>query len=127
MSTLPRGSTNATDANYLMMAPADPALEEVVSKFQAAAESLAIAPLDPVTLNELCRQVAVFTAELFPGEMRGMVKNDPEILEDLYFVYRVRATGDLDHLAALNDLWHRRLLTLKGRRPGLFWLSIDCH
>lgn len=127
MSTLPRDSTDATNGNVVMMAPAGTDVEEAVRTFQSAAASLAIAPLDAGVLKGLCQQVAVFTSELFPGEVRIMVKNDPDIPQDLYFVFRVRSKAGVDELAALNDQWHRRLLMLKGRRSGLFRLAIDFH
>ena len=52
-------------------------------------------------LSDLCRQAAAFTAELFPGGMEIRVKNDPEIPDDLYFVFAVRATGSVDDVLRL--------------------------
>jgi hypothetical protein len=69
-------------------------------------------------------QVADFTAELFPGELRVEVMNDPEILDDLFFRFRVDATGTIDDIAARNDEWHARVCRLPVRFSGMFRLSI---
>lgn len=75
----------------------------------------------------MCGEVAAFTAELFPGELKIRVKNDPEIADDLYFVFAVRATGDVDDIVCRNDLWHRRVMQIEAKRHGLFRLAIDAH
>jgi hypothetical protein len=50
--------------------------------------------------------------------------NDPEILDDLFFRFRVDATGTIDDIAARNDEWHARVCRLPVRFSGMFRLSI---
>lgn len=102
-------------------------LDEAVRRFEAAAENLGIERPSSAELRRLCGQVATFTAELFPGEICVRVKNDPEILTDLYFVFAIRASENIDDLVARNDQWHRRVMRTEGRRHGLFRLAIDAH
>lgn len=127
MSTVPRYPTDIArgDVKPTMRVAAPPDIDEAVRRFQAAAESLGVDHLTNAELTRLCAEVAAFTADLFPGELRIRVKNDPEIPDDLYFVFAVRATGDLDRVAAQNDQWHRRIMRSEGSRHGLFRLAID--
>lgn len=129
MSTVPRNPTDAAPAE--VQTPLLPAvrfdLDETVRRFEAAAESLGVERPDSAELRRLCGQVAMFTAKLFPGELRIRVKNDPEIPDDLYFVFAVRATGEIDAIVSRNDQWHRRIMQTEGNRHGLFRLAIDAQ
>lgn len=93
-------------------------------EFELTAERLGISQPTAAELNQLCCQVAAFTAELFPGEMRIRVHNDPDIPDDFYILFSVDAAGDLDDLAAKNDEWHGLLCRLPSRFSGLFRLDV---
>jgi hypothetical protein len=88
---------------------------------------LGVEPPAPAELRRLCGEVTAFTADLFPGEMQVRVKNDPEIPDDLYYVFAVRGTGTVDELVARNDQWHRHVMRTEGHRHGLFRLAVDAH
>ena len=128
MSTL-RDSTDAANArSTATILPAGRRdFNEVVREFETAAASLGTAHPSLAELSDLCRQAAAFTAELFPGGMEIRVKNDPEIPDDLYFVFAVRATGSVDDIVARNDQWHRCVARTEGKWHGLFRLAIDAH
>jgi hypothetical protein len=126
MSTAPRNEVNTADApgHAVVMPSARPDLDELVQRFECAAESLAVEPPPSPELRQLCSQVAGFTAELFPGEMRVEVKNDPEIPDDIFFRFGVDAMGTIDDIAARNDEWHARVCRLPARFSGMFRLSV---
>ena len=82
MSTLPRDPVDAAPAGaQATVLPARRDLEQAVREFGVAAERLGTSRPVAEELNDLCHHVAAFTAELFPGEMRVQIKNDPEIPE----------------------------------------------
>jgi hypothetical protein len=126
MSTAPRNPTDSCHAaaQAAVLSTARPDLDEAVRRFEAAAERFAVEPPPFPELRRLCGQVAGFAAELFPGEMRVEVKNDPEIPDDVFFRFGVDATGTLDDIAARNDEWHARVCRLPARFSGMFRLSI---
>lgn len=98
-----------------------------VNEFEAAALWLGISRAPTSELRDLCRKVAEYTADLFSDGFAIKVKNDPEIPDDLYFVFEVCLDESVDKLVAMNDEWHRRLLLVPGRPSGLFRLSICCR
>lgn len=124
MSTVPRKATAPSEASSpaVVLPPVRPDLDEAVRRFEVAVEGFGVEPPSP--LRRLCTQVAGFTAELFPGEMRVEVKNDPEIPDDVFFRFSVDATGTIDEIAARNDQWHERVCRLPARFSGMFRLSI---
>ena len=126
MSTMPGNPTDAADAlaQAALLPTAAPDVDEIVRRFQTAARDFRIEAPAPTELLSLCAQVATFTRELFPGEMRMRVKNDPEIPDDLFFQLHVEATGDIDDIAARHDQWHARLCRFPSKFCGLFRLSI---
>ena len=92
MSTVPRNSSDAAhaEAQATVLPAARPDIDEVARQFDAAAESLGIERPAPAELRQLCRQVAAFTGEVFPGEMAIEIRVDPEIRDDLYLVIDAR-------------------------------------
>lgn len=129
MSTVPRSPTDIARAETrpAVLVAARPDLDEVVRRFEAAAESLGIDRPTGAELMRLCAEVAALTTELFPEGFHIRVKNDPEIPNDLYFVFAARATGDTDRIVTQNDQWHRRIRQSEGSRHGLFRLAINAH
>lgn len=129
MSTVPHNPTDSAHAEgqAAILPSFRIDLDEAVRRFETAAENLGVERPSIVELRRLCDQVMTFTAELFPGEICVRVKNDPEILTDLYFVFAIRASGDIDDLVARNDQWHRRVMRTEGSRHGLFRLAIEVH
>lgn len=100
MSALPRDPTDSANAEgHAAVLPARFDVEQFVNEFRAASVVLSVSAPPPEELSRLCRQVAALTAELFPGEPRIRVKNDPEIPDDLYFLFSVDATGSADEIA----------------------------
>ncbi len=126
MSTMPGNPTDAVDApaQAAVLPTAAPDLDEIVRRFEAAAHDFAVDAPARTHLMSLCAQVATFTRELFPGETRLGVKNDPEIPDDLFFQFRVEATGGVDDIAARHDQWHARLCQFPAKFCGLFRLSV---
>lgn len=126
MSTVPRKAIDTANAPSpaVVLPPVGPNLDETIRRFEAAAEIFGVTPPPAPELRRLCGQVVDFTAELFPGEMRVEVKNDPEIPDDVFFRFGVDATGTIDDIAARNDEWHARVCRLPARFSGMFRLSI---
>lgn len=126
MSTAPRDPIDTADtpAPAVVLPPARPDFDELMHRFEAAAEAFGVEPPPSLEMRHLCSQVAGFTAELFAGEMRVEVKNDPEIPDDVFFRFGVDATGTIDDVAARNDDWHARVCRLPPRFSGIFRLSI---
>lgn len=127
MATVPRNPSDTVDPGCpaVVLPAARPDTDELVKRFGIAAQSLGIEQPAAAELKRLCAEVIAVTEQLFPGEMRARVKNDPEIPDDLYFVFAVRAVGDIDDLVARNDQWHRRVVKIEDARHGLFRLAID--
>lgn len=99
-------------------------VNEAIRRFEAAAAALGIEPQSLADLTRHFKDVAVFTEELFPGNMQVVVRNDPDIPDDLYFVFSVGAKGDLADIAARNDEWHGRVYRMPVAFCGVFRLSI---
>lgn len=97
----------------------------MVHEFVSAAERLGIERLQETQLRELYRQIVAFTLVLFPGEVTVKVKNDPEVADDLYFVFDVIATGSVDEVVARSRDWHLTLHRVAGIRADLFCLAFD--
>ena len=128
MSILPRDPTGAAHAEArATVLPARRDLDQVLRDFEATAEHLHSSRPSAVELNHLCRQIAAMTTELFPGEIALETRVDPEIADDLYLVFEVRASGSIDEIVARDEQWHRRLLSIARNWPGLFRLSIDAR
>lgn len=126
MSILPRGSSGAAayQAAVSVVLPGG-TIREAVDAFVCAAEALGIERPSEAELFDFCRQVADFTATLFPGEIAVAIKNDPEASDDLYFVFRVAVNGNLDDLMARSREWHLATRETARRWSDLFCLSFD--
>lgn len=128
MSTLPHDRSSDTTADHAVRVVTttslDRLVDEAVSEFESGAEWLGVPRPPTAELRDLCRKVASFTADIFPGAMAIKVRNDPEITDDLYFVFDVEPTGSVDEVVARFDEWHRRLRPAVGSRWDLFRLSI---
>lgn len=128
MSTVPRHPTDTTNTQpRAIVVAASSEIEDAVREFEAAAECIDVDCPSEAELRQLCRQVASFTAELFPRITRIQVKNDPELPDELYILFAVDASGPVDDVLALNDQWHRRVISVEGKWHGLFRLAIDTH
>jgi hypothetical protein len=128
MSTLPHDASSAAAGEHQIpvvpVTPYDALVAEAVSEFESGAEWLGVSRPPTAELLDLCQKVVAFTVELFPAEMSIKVRNDPEITDDLYFVFDVNTSGTVDEIVAQFDEWHRRLRPAVGRRSELFRLSI---
>jgi hypothetical protein len=127
VSIVPRNSTNPDVQAQAAVVTARTEVEEAATRFDLAAENLGVDRPPPLELRQLCRQVAGFTAELFPGAMGVEVRVDPEIPDDLYLVFQVGATASVDEIVQRDAEWHRRLVGVARRWPGMFRLSIDAR
>jgi hypothetical protein len=128
MSTLPHDASHATEVVHqtpVIPPPYEQLVEEAVREFESDAELLRIPRPPTAELLDVCRKVAAFTSELFPDGMAIKVKNDPEIADDLYFVFRVVAVGSIDELVSKDNEWHRRLRPAVGARAEFFCLAIS--
>jgi hypothetical protein len=127
MSTLPRHPIGQTAAGHQV--PVVPAIayeslvDEAVSEFESGAEWLGVPRPSTAELHELCRKVAALTSELFPAGMKIRVRNDPEIASDVYFVFDVVTSGNVDDIVTRDNEWHRRLRQDVGNRAELFCLT----
>ena len=127
MSTLPHDASHATEVAHqapVIPPPYEQLVEQAVREFESDAELLRIPRPPTAELLDICGKVAAFTSELFPDGMTIKVKNDPEIADDLYFVFRVVAVGSEDDMLAQGKQWHARVLLVRGRRPGLVRLAM---
>lgn len=126
MSTLPgdfRGSAFA-ESQGAIVPPAGVNTDDHVREFELAAIRLKVSVPSAAELSNLYRQVLETTADLFPGKLRVSVKNDPEISDDIYFLFAVDVTGSIDDIAARTDEWHGRVCRLPNKFSGLFRLSV---
>ena len=128
MSTIPRDPIDAAVGN---IAPVVSSVrwnhDALVKEFESAAETLGVARPSTAELYTMCGQAAEVTDELFSGDWTVEIRVDPEIRDDLYFVFKACAAGSVDDLAARDGQWHRRLLPIGCKWPGLFRLSIDAQ
>lgn len=128
MSTLPH---NAADAN--LEAPAAMAnlsaagLDAVIQHFINTADALAAPRPATDELAEMVHQIAGFTRELFLGKLTIETSVDPEIRDDVCLLVHVETSNGIDDVLAMHDTWHRRVLPIAPKFPGLFRLSIDSH
>ncbi|HEX5447050.1 MAG TPA: hypothetical protein VFW87_24760 [Pirellulales bacterium] len=76
-------------------------------------------------LRDLCQRVAAISGELFSNEWTVKVTRDPEIPGDVFFVFRVVATGNVDDIVARSNQWHIAVRRVIGSRAELFCLSFD--
>lgn len=112
-------------APVVMPAPSERQFDQLVGEFAVAADELRVFRPAEAELRELCRQVASFTSELFPGEMTIEVRHDREIPNDIYFVVDVSAAGSIDDVMARVRQWHFALHRTAGGLADLFCLSFD--
>jgi hypothetical protein len=126
MSTAPQHAADVSQAECIgpIVPSKRPDVNEAIRCFEAAAGELGINRPSTTELARLCEEVAVVTEELFPGGMQIVVRNDPDIPDDLYFVFNVGAEGDLANIAARNDEWHGRVCRMPVAFCGVFRLSI---
>lgn len=107
--------------------PARSELDLALRRFESAAEHLGVHRPPAIELDRLCREIATFTRELFPGAIGVDVRVDPEIPDDLYFVFEVAAVGNFEDIVQRDEEWHRRSVAVARHWPGLFRLSIDAR
>lgn len=126
MSTLPNDTSRDVAAEnqvpVIAVAPFDRQVDDAVREFESGAQWLGVPRPPTAELRELCRKVAAFTAELFPAGLTIKVRNDPEIADDLHFVFDVATSGDVDEIVARDNEWHFRLRREVGGRAELFCL-----
>lgn|SRR5487761_1134576 len=132
MSSLPHDASDTAAADRPMplisgVPRYEQQVDEAVSEFESGAEWLGVPRPSTSELRDLCRQVAAFTAGMFPAGMAIKVKNDPECTDDIYFVFDVVDSGGVDEMVARDNEWHRRLRGEVGRQAELFCLSIDAR
>ena len=128
MSTLPHNAPDAgtADRPATVSPPATAReLDAVIRHFEATADGLGAPRPGSDELTTMAYQVADFTRELFPGRLIVETGVDPEIRDDVCLLFQVAATGSVDEIVALDGRWHRRLLPVAPKWPGLFRLSID--
>lgn len=126
---MPMMRQHATDASPAeCIRPITPStrldVNEAIRRFETAAAALGIERQSLTDLTRHFEEVTGFTEELFPGNMQVVVRNDPDIPDDLYFVFNVIADGDLADIAARNDDWHGRVCRMPVAFCGVFRLSI---
>lgn len=128
MSTLPHDPSAAVAEHkspVISAARYQHNFDKAVHDFEIAAEELLIERPSAAELRDLCGQVAAICDHLFPGELAVEVRRDAEIPDDLYFVFSVGATGDVDEIMARNNEWQLRVRRSIGGRADLFCLSFD--
>ena len=101
--------------------------DDVVGEFIAAAEEMGVSRPSELELRSLCRQVARFTSEMFPGGLTVHFERDWEIPLDIYFVFDAIAPGDHDAIMTRTREWHLAVHQLAGRHADLFCLSTDAR
>lgn len=130
MSTLPHdhsGSASTVHTGLTSMAPGIRQIDDVVGEFMPAAEEMGVSRLSELDLRSLCRQIADLTSGLFPGELTVKFERDREDSGDIYFVFDVSVSCDIDAIMARTREWHLAVHQLAGRHADLFCLSTDAH
>ena len=129
MSTMPHNSPEAAKADVtatvLPMAAHD--LAGAVRDFETAATNLGAAKPASDELIKLTKQVAALTTELFRGEIAVEINVDPEMRDDICLLFQASADGSVEEIAALDEQWHRRVVSIAPQWPRLFSLSIDAR
>ena len=69
-------------------------------------------------------KVVQFTETLFNGPVVVREESDPEFPSS-YLVVSVVATGEVEHIVALNHDWHRRIGEVAGEFGCQYRLSLD--
>jgi hypothetical protein len=129
MSTAHRNVPDAAHAeNAATVVPTmERYLDAAVRHFEAAADALGAPRPASGELTKMVHDVVAFTKQLFPSTLVIETNVDPEIRDDVCLVFQVLAEGSVDEVVALDEQWHRRVLSLAPTWPGLFCLSIDAR
>jgi len=69
-------------------------------------------------------QALALTKRLFPGDVKVIERDDPEIDGHRYFVLEVEADGSVDAIVELNRRWHEELARVEQLAGGRFTLFI---
>lgn len=130
MSTLPHNTPNAGNVHY--QAQVRPAampqeLDAVVRHFVATTDGLGAPRPSSDELLRWTQQVAAVTAELFSGKLAIETGVDPEIRDDVCLLFQVETSGSVEDIVALNNAWHRHVVSVAPQWPGLFCLSINAQ
>ena len=129
MSTLPHNApdTAHTDQQGAVVPIAAPDLDAAVRHFVATADALAAPRPTTEELRTWIRQVADITRELFPGKLVVETGVDPEIREDVSLLIQVEVRGSIEEIMALDEQWHRRVVSVAPKWSGLFRLFFDAR
>ncbi len=129
MSTLPRDPSemisSADQMPVVAAARHEQNLDEAIRDFTAVVDELGAERPSDDELRDLCQRVAAISGELFSNEWTVKVTRDPEIPGDVFFVFRVVATGNVDDIVARSNQWHIAVRRVIGSRAELFCLSFD--
>jgi hypothetical protein len=128
MSTLPENAASAAKVpdtgTVLHQVAAKLDLDSAISHFIATADGLSARRPESHELTTIVYQLAAVSQELFPGKLTVETAVDPEIRDDVCVLFQVDASGTIEEIMALNDRWHRRLVSIAPQWSGLFRLSI---
>ncbi len=67
------------------------------------------------------------TQELFPGQVRVEVEQDPEIPDDSYLVFNVAAEGTVPDIVKRRLEWHNQVRELIPDRAQRLRLSVEAR
>ncbi|HJT32786.1 MAG TPA: hypothetical protein VJ783_12155 [Pirellulales bacterium] len=99
--------------------------DEAIREFISMVDELGITRPSDEELCDLCSRVAELSLEFFPGDLVVKAERDWEIPDDIYFVFRVIATGSVDDIVARSNQWHIQVRRAVSSRAELFCLSFD--
>jgi len=67
------------------------------------------------------------TQDLFPGHLRVEVEQDPELPDESYIVFNVKAEGDLADIISRRLQWHDQIHQRMREDPQRLKLSVDAQ
>ncbi|HET6881810.1 MAG TPA: hypothetical protein VFI31_16720 [Pirellulales bacterium] len=131
MSTLPHNLPDAakpqTAAAVLRETASGLEVDAAIRDFIATADDLRASRPPSEELAKMANQVAAITRELFPGKLAIETGVDPEIRDDVCLLFQIEASGSVEEILVRHDQWHRRVLPLAPKWPGLLRLAIDAR
>lgn len=129
MSTVPYHAAGAANAEVppSMTAPGGRDFQAAIEHFITTSDALGAPRPASEELTKMIDQSAGLARELFPGKLALQTGVDPEMRDDVRLLFQVDATGTVEEILALEDMWLRRVISIAPRWSGIFRLSIDAH
>ena len=126
----PRQRDESTTAEGPVVSEPGPRYRHWIRCRLAAAQDIPselIAVADWLGVTKHLEKVRQFTEDVFPGPLKIMPAQDPDIPGDWHIVFCVQASGEIRDILKRQDEWHRRLLSCTKPHSNAFRISIDAR